>query len=285
MSINPPRPKAPPLNALRAFEAAARHGGFARAAEELLVSPGAVSQQVRQLEDWAGLQLFERKAHGVALTEAGRAVQPDLLAAFDALGQVAQKLRARGSQPFLIAALPAVAQLWLTPRLGRLRRAMPGHAISVTAVEAPPNLLREPFSLSLFLLPVGQGEELARDALVPVCAPDLAADVQKPEDLLHMACLTDLTWYNDWEFWWRQAMPGRTFVPIGPRYSLYSMAVEDAKAGAGVLMGHRALVAPFLNEGSLVAPLGLEVENGLALSALVPPGAAPSVLSDLKGLV
>lgn len=284
MPVDPPRPMAPPLNALRAFEAAARLGGFSSAAEELRVSPGAVSQQVRALEKWAGLRLFERRPHGVILTEAGRSVQADLLSAFDALGRAAQKLNARGAKPFLIAALPAVAQLWLTPRLGGLRRVLPGQEISVTALETPPNLLREPFSVALFLVPVGQGEILTIDALVPVCAPQLAEKLQKPEDLLHLPCLTDLSWVGDWDLWWRQVVPGRSFVPLGPRYSLYSMAVEDAKAGAGILMGHRALVEPFLKEGSLVAPLDAEIDNGLALSALLPPTAPTKLLQSLRSL-
>lgn len=281
MPVNPPRPKAPPLNALRAFEAAARLGGFARAAEELLVSPGAVSQQVRLLEDWAGLPLFERRAQGVELTEAGRAVHPDLVAAFDAVGRAAQKLRARGSQPLLIAALPSVAQLWLMPRLAKLRRALPGHAISVTALETAPNLLREPFSLALFLLPRGQGAEIVQDALVPVCAPELAIRVRSPDDLMQLPCLTDTSWSADWDLWWRQAGSHQTFVPLGPRYSLYAMAVEDALAGAGILMGHTALLQPHLNAGRLVAPLPIEVDNGLSLAALVPPGAASETLAEL----
>ena len=84
MSVSPPRPKGPPLNALRAFEAAARLGGFALAAEELSVTPGAVSQHIRALEDWAGVALFERRAQGVRLTPEGAALAPRFARAFDA---------------------------------------------------------------------------------------------------------------------------------------------------------------------------------------------------------
>lgn len=286
MSIDPPRPKAPPLNALRAFEAAARLGGFARAADELLVSPGAVSQQVRQLEDWAGVPLFERHAQGVALTEAGRSVQGDLVEAFDALGAIAQKLRARAANRVLIAALPSVAQLWLTPRLGALRKALDGCEISVTALDTPPNLLRDPFSLALYILPRGQGVDLVADALTPVCAPELAPRLRAPEDLRRLPCLTDTAWSEDWAHWWGHMGPGRTFVPMGPSYSLYSMAVQEACAGAGVLMGHTALIQPYLDAGTLVAPLNMPaVDNGLSLSALVPgQGTGSAVLEELARL-
>ena len=93
MAVKPPRPPSPPLTALRAFEAAARLGGFTRAADELCVTPGAVAQQVKQLEAWAGAPLFERRAHGVVLTEAGKVTLPALTEAFDQMGAALQVLR------------------------------------------------------------------------------------------------------------------------------------------------------------------------------------------------
>ena len=280
MSVNPPRPRLPPLNALRAFESAARLGGFSNAAEELSVSPGAISQQVKILEDWAGVSLFDRKAQGVSLSAAGRTVQADLVEAFDKLGGVAQNLKAQSAKRLLIAALPAVAQLWLTPRLGALRAALPNRDISVTALETPPNLLREPFSASLYILPRGQGIELCKDALQPVCSPKLAMALQHPEDLKHLPCLTDTTWADEWQQWWSQAGSGGTFVPQGPRYSLYSMAVAEACAGAGVLMGHMALLEHYLDAGQLVAPLDIPIDNGLALSAQISSGGQTAELVD-----
>ena len=112
MSVQPPRPKGPPLNALRAFEAAARLGSFARAANELCVTPGAVAQHISSLESWAGAPLFQRRARGVALSPLGRAVAPALGEAFDRLADASHLLRRMAAPAQIrIATLPSIAQL------------------------------------------------------------------------------------------------------------------------------------------------------------------------------
>ncbi|MGJ8616901.1 MAG: LysR family transcriptional regulator, partial [Sulfitobacter sp.] len=139
MPIKPPRPRGPHLNAMRCFEASARLGGFSAAADELSVTPGAVSQQVKALEDWVGVPLFERRSQGVALTSLGIQVADEFMAAFDALGSALHSLRAKAPQTKInIAALPSVAQLWLGPRLPMVRATFPDLSISVTAMENPP---------------------------------------------------------------------------------------------------------------------------------------------------
>ena len=100
MPVNPPRPKPPPLSALRAFEAAARLGGFARAADELCVTPGAISQQIKALEEWAGAPLFMRHAQGISLTPVADRVLPLVGKAFDALGQSAQILQSHARSDY-----------------------------------------------------------------------------------------------------------------------------------------------------------------------------------------
>ena len=131
MPLAPPRPRLPPHTAVRAFEAAARHGSFARAAEELFVTPAAVAQQIKALETWAGGALFERHSQGIRLSAHGRRALPALSAAVDQLGLAVQSLRnetqtAARRSTLQVAALPAVAQLWLSPRLSRLKAALPG---------------------------------------------------------------------------------------------------------------------------------------------------------------
>ncbi|WP_292557607.1 LysR family transcriptional regulator, partial [Mesorhizobium sp.] len=114
MAVNPPRPRMPPLNALRSFEAAARYESFAKAADELSVTPAAVSHQVKALEAWLGAPLFVRHAQGLHLTDAGRAALPAFSTAFDAMGLAVQELRIAAPRPQVsIAALPSIAQLWL----------------------------------------------------------------------------------------------------------------------------------------------------------------------------
>lgn len=289
MPVTPPRPKGPALNALRAFEAAARLGSFAQAAEELTVTSGAISQHIRTLEDWAGVALFERRAQGVRLTAAGRRLLPPLTTGFDALGSAVRSLRDMAPQRGLsIAALPSVAQLWLQPRLSAFRAAFPGISLQVTVAETPPNLERELFDLTLFIRPPAEapgGVALAMDTLVPVCAPDFG--IRSAADLETLPRLHDASWHSDWSDWAAATDTPLSSPDAGPRFSLYAMAVEEAKAGAGVLIGHTALLDRDLGAGKLIAPLDLAVPTGQALLADVAPGplakALRALLADLAG--
>lgn len=254
MPVAPPRPKDLPLTALRAFEAAARLGGFAGAAAELGVTPGAVTAHVKALEDRLGAALFDRTPRGVQLTALGARVLPAFTEAFDTLGLAVHHLRAEAApREVHVATLPALAQLWLSPRLPGLRAQMPGVEISITAMEAPPNLKRGPYDLSLFH--GDQGQIVVRDEIFPVCTPALAARIATAADLRHLPCLIDSAWRGDWALWAAEALPGQAFTPRGPVFSLYALAVEEAVNGAGVLMAHGALVAGHLARGTLVAPL------------------------------
>lgn len=283
MPISPPRPKAPPLNALRAFEAAARLGGFAAAANELCVTPGAVAQQVKALEAWAGAALFDRRSQGVRLTALGAGVAAEFSAAFDRLGDAAQSLRRRATPTEIrIAALPSIAQLWLSPRLPVLRAGAPEITLSVTALETRPNLAREPFDMAIFFedLPLPPGViGLDADILFPVCAPEIAARLQHPADLAGETRLHDAAWSDDWALWARSAMPERRLDSSGPVFSLYSLAVEMAKNGAGVLMGHEPLLRAELATGSLVAPFDIRVPLARSLAiTLAQPAPADTPL-------
>lgn len=267
MPVAPDRPRGPPLNALRAFEAAARHQSFVLAGAELGVTPGAISQHVRALEEWVGTPLFLRRNNQVVLTETGQTLAPVFVEAFDGVGRAIGALRSvRPVRDVHIAALPSVAQLWLSPRLAPIRQRLPGVHLSVTALEQPPNLDRELFDLSIFLVDDPRsGEVLARDRVFPVCAPDLAARILRPSDLGRETRLLDQTWEDDWDHW-AQAT-GTEVPPAGnvARYSLYSLALEEARAGAGVLMGHACLVEQPLADGSLVRVFPGEATTGKSL--------------------
>ena len=266
MSITPPRPRGPHLNALRSFEAAARLGGFAAAAEELCVTPGAVSQQVKALEDWIGASLFERRTQGVALTVLGQGTLADFSTAFDALGGALHGLRAQAPRTAVhIAALPSIAQLWLTPRLAAVRAALPGQSISVTAMEAPPNLRREIFDISVFYSDSPQRHALEPDVIFPVCTPQIAARLNTPADLADEVLIHDATWHHDWQKWHSAAGSVIDAQQQAAVYSLYAIAVDEALGGAGVLMGHRALVSGHLKSGRLVKPFDLECPTGAHL--------------------
>lgn len=283
MAVAPPRPKVPPLTALRAFEAAARLGGFAAAAAELGISPGAITAHIKAMEADLGAALFERHARGVRLTALAERVLPEMSAGFDALGKAVQTLRAEAApQVVHIATLPAIAQLWLSPRLPGLRSAAPEISVSITAMEEPPNLKRAAFDLCLFY-GEGLGQVVAEDVIFPVCAPALADCLQTSADMRQLPCLSDAVWAGDWALW-AEAAGLAGFVPRGPVFSLYALAVEEAAHGAGVLIGHEALVARHLAQGRLVAPMGPKVMLKKALrlwsSRPLRKGSAAKLVAD-----
>lgn len=284
MPLSPPRPSLPSLKALRAFEAAARHEGFVGAADELCVTAAAIAQQVRALEDWVGRPLFHRKARGLQLTSEARAMLPRLVEAFDALAGAAHGLRRHADRREIqIAALPCVAQLWLSPRLGAMRKAFPNLEFSVVALENPPDFTRELFDLGLFFvggsLPNCTAHTLVEDRLFPVCSPQLLAGRGRSLDLAGLADMTllhDARWRNDWARWLRHAGDRRVDARRGSTFSLYSMAVEAAIEEAGLLIGHSSLLQAPLGDGRLLAP----IDDGAAL--LGPP--LSLILPEGRGL-
>lgn len=279
--VKPPRPRLPSLNALRAFEAAARLESFAKAADELGVTAGAVTQQIRQLEAALGFPVFRRLAQGVALTDAAREALPRLTRGFDMLGQAVQTLReAEPYRPLTIAALPCLAQLWLSPRLPTLQQAFPDLQISLSAMEEPPNPRREPHDLALFYREAAEpgAIQLGDDAILPVCTPSLAGKIASADDLARQTLLHDAVWRGDWARWLAFALPqARVDAGRGPAFSLYSLALDACLSGAGVLMGRMSLVAPHLASGRLAAPFAQAMPT-LDRPTLTPadgPGAHP----------
>ncbi|WP_421783324.1 LysR family transcriptional regulator [Kiloniella litopenaei] len=274
MAVAPPRPQIPPLNSLRAFEAAARLGGFSLAADELCVTPGAVAQHVKSLEAWVGADLFIRRSQGVELTELGQNVLSAFSAAFDQLGLAVQTLRSQATPKHIrIAALPSIAQLWLSPKLPSVREAASNLTISVTAMEKEPNLQREPFDLSIFYQDnlnsskntFSTKYEVCKDIIFPVCSPQVAKRLKVPEDLEKELCLHDASWVEDWAKWVACALPHTPLNTDGSVFSLYGLAIEEARNGAGIMMGHQALVEHHLENGSLVAPFDTSLTLDRAL--------------------
>ncbi|WP_170559185.1 LysR family transcriptional regulator [Ruegeria atlantica] len=286
MAVLPRRPKGPPLNALRAFEAAARLGSFVAAAEELSVTPGAISQHIKTVEAWSDVPLFRRNAQGVELTAAGRELAGEFTMAFDQLAAATRKLRNLSpSVEIHIAALPSVAQLWLPTRLGRIRKNRPNMKFSVTAMETPPRLSRELFDLSVFIdEPDGSANQVVveKDLIFPVCAPELAGNF----DLESVPLLHDQTWQDDWQRWSNATGAYVSDPTKGPKYSLYGLAVEEAKSGAGALMAHGCLIAPVLKSGQLVRMSAQACETGRALVINLPhPSRRRAELDEVVALM
>ena len=243
---------------MRAFEAAARLGGFKAAAAELAVTPGAIAQHIKTLENWAGSPLFVRMTHGVKLTVLGETVIADFSDAFDRLGLAIQKLRDNaGPGVVRIAVSTDIAQLWLSPRLPGLRAIDPETTITITILDHPPNLNRDPYDLSIFFRHPGSyeyGIEICRDFIFPVCTPTLAANLGEPADLAGLMFIHDRSRMEDWTQWLEYAAPEQQIAATGPAFPLYSLALQEAQNGAGILIGHEPLVRSSMREGTLVAP-------------------------------
>lgn len=255
MTLTPPPLDGPSVAALRAFEAAARLESFSRAADELHVTPAAVAQHVKSIEAWAGQPLFERTARGVRLNEAGRRARLSLTDAFHALGSAANRLRdnAAGATSLRIAALPAIAELWLTPRLSELREVVPDADISVHAVDRRPDVERDGFDMVAWYEPSDAGS----DELVLVVAPELAPALTTIGDLAGLARLRDLVWDHHWSTW---IGDDTTVIPTCTiDVSLFSMAVDAARRGHGALVGRHSLLADDLRRGTLVEPFDRRV--------------------------
>jgi len=251
MAAQPPRPKLPPLTALRAFEAAGRLGGFAPAALELGVTPGAVTAHLKTLESALGVALFERRHRGVTLTSVGARVLPDFTAAFSALEAAVHRLETEAAPGLVrIATTADLAQLWLSPRLPALRKA--GVQVVPLPVAAP-EAARGLADLALFFDEAGG----APASLIAVAAPDLAAGLGGAGALDPADCLVLSGPEGDWALW-SQAAGIAGFAPRGPVHAQAALALEEAANGAGVLVLARPLAEGALAAGRVVALFGVE---------------------------
>jgi len=252
----------PPLNALRAFEAAARHESFTRAAQDLHVTQGAVSRHVRNLEDHLGLQLFLRGPQGLSLSAAGAAYLPAVRDAFDRLAAATAALRQPPSTRVLtVSVSPNFASKWLVHRLGDFAAAHPDIDLRVAAQTDHVDFAQAP-DVDVGVRH-GEGEwndvdavKLIGEEVYPVLSPVLlarGAPLATPGDLRHYTLLRDLS-SNDWPAW--LAMVGASEVDgtRGPYFNFTSMALDAAVAGQGVALARRALATHDLLTGRLVRP-------------------------------
>ena len=213
----------------------------------------------------------------------------------DKLGEAVQAMpTATVPHQVRIAALPSLAQLWLSPRLPAIRKEFPLLVVSVTATEQPPNLRREPFDLSLFYVDENsvphQSVKIADDVIYPVCAPALARRLETVSDLAGATFLHYASWPDDWRHWLAHSAPDLPVDTDGPSFSLYALAVEEAVNGAGLLIGHDALVRRQLDAGRLVPLFDSRATLGrkLVLESAHPSGAnslLDAVVTALKETV
>jgi DNA-binding transcriptional LysR family regulator len=258
----------PSLNGLRAFEAAARLGSFVAAGEELHVTQAAISRMVRLLEERLGFKLFDRMPNGLALTPQGRALQPGLTAAFDAIAGVTQQVAAMRSTPVLTLGVgPSFAVRWLIPRLASFYRQHPDIEVRL-ATGGAINPFKDDWTCGILLgngdWPGHQAEPMFSADLFPVCARALAQRLKKPADLAKEVLLEVQHSPEEWPLWLAAARVKLRANTLGPRFDNYAMALQAAVDGVGVAIGLRPYVEDDLASGRLVAPFKLAVPKGQA---------------------
>ncbi|MEI2418428.1 transcriptional regulator GcvA [Orrella sp. JC864] len=257
----------PPLNALRAFDAAGRTGSINGAAAELCVTPAAISRQIRLLETHLGLRLFYRQHRGIVLTESGRQYHADVARLFAGLRRATAGLTGRPERKvFHLRAPHSVAMRWLLPRLASFHLEHPGIDVQLNTSVQPPDFEREDLDAGICM---GDGHwkgleshKVMRNELVPVCAPDKLSRLREPADLAHETLLHTLARPDYWQIWLRAAGVEHIDLMRGLRYESSALAYEAALAGYGVVIAQKALVEKELQEGTLVMPFELVVDLG-----------------------
>lgn len=272
-----------PLNALRAFEAAARHLSFVKAADELHVTPAAISHQVKSLEDFLGVQLFRRLPRGLLLNDAGQLFLPELREGFAQLDKAVERVResdARG--PLMISVAPAFAAKWLVPRLERFSAAHPDIDVRISARLAVIDFQRDAFDAAIRLgrgnYPGLESTKLFDESVTPLCSPRLLEGefpLRRPEDLQHHLLLHDDSLEFDaaapkWSSWLKAAGIKDIDSTRGPHFSHPDHALQAAIDGAGVVLGWRYLATADLAAGRLIAPFDLALPLDLGFFLVCP---------------
>ncbi|MEM6657615.1 MAG: transcriptional regulator GcvA [Pseudomonadota bacterium] len=272
----------PPLTALRAFDAAARHMSFAKAADELNVTPAALSFQIKSLEDHLGHPLFHRLNRAVELTEAGRTLAPGTAEGFAALKSAwAATRRLQDDTTLTVTAGPALTAKWLAPRLYDFARAHPEIDLRFSATLRNLDLQYDDVDVAI-RFGYGQDEGLyclpvRKEWLTPVMTPELAEKFLTPDSLrdaplIHDDSINFLKPPADWPAWFKSV--GLDFTPThGAHFSNADHAIDAAVAGVGVALGRRAMIIKDLMEGRLVAPFKTAIETQGRFRFLCLPGA------------
>lgn len=267
----------PPLNALRAFEAAARHLHFTRAAEELNVTQAAISHQVRALEDWLGVRLFQRAGRGLRLTEPGSTYLVVLRDAFDRMGAATAALaRGRGLDRLTVSSTDSFAAIWLVPRLRRFRAAHPEVEVRVMPSDEMVDFDYDDVDIAVRygrgVWPGVKSAALFAEELFPVCSPALLEGphrLRTPDDIRHHVLLHDVL-AIDWDVWLKAAGVTGVNSRRGPFFSHSHLVLQAARSGEGLALGNRHLVEADLAAGTLVKPFELSLATGYAYYAVAP---------------
>jgi LysR family glycine cleavage system transcriptional activator len=278
--------KMPPLNALRAFEAAARHLSLTRAAQELNVSPGAVSHQIRALEALLGIELFERRVRAIALTPAARMLYPGVQSGFLQIQEAVASLRHVANERVLVVSTPpGLTAKWLAARLYRFASGHPDVEVRISSSPANANFTTDGVDVAvrnLAVRPDDDGgllvEPLVEMSLVPVCSPRLHERHGSPrtaEALARMPLIHDDSYVNrarmpTWSDWFDAAGLPSIDIGRGLRFNSADHALEAAGEGGGVLLAHDLLAYDDLRTGRLIIPVAQPMSSGRAYYVVCP---------------
>lgn len=271
----------PPLIAARSFEAAARLGSFLKAADELNVTPTAISHQVKKLEQYLGHALFVRLNRAVELTAEGAALAVTLADLFSRLDEALDPTQRSARSTIVISAMPSLAAKWLAPRLGDFEARHPQWQVRIDVEDKLVDFKADKIDMALRY---GQGKYPGLHArrwmgatVVPVCSPALLKRIalDKPTDLRKHTLIHNMTAARrvrppGWEEWLQAAGVDRIDTSRGPVFMSTYMALESAQAGHGVTLAPEPLVERDLADGRLVKPLALELENPWAFWIVCP---------------
>jgi len=284
----------PSMNALRAFEAAARHLNFSRAADELFVTQGAISRQIKLLEESLGVPLFRRLTRTVELTEYGREYLPVMRDAFDRIEQATLRLVNRDRHRILnVNVLPTFAVRWLIPRLSHFSTQHPDIEVRLITSIRPVNFWREDIDVAIRvgMVPDAASDgtlvpdvaerprislqmtedwtnlrayRLMPDVLTPVCSPALLngrPPLNTAADLLSLPLLHMATRIHAWPDWFRASGVDYNAAAHNPSFGHFFMVLEEALSGRGVALVPRMLADPDIDAGRLVVPLNVSHES------------------------
>ncbi len=266
----------PSLNGLRAFEATARHMSFTLAAEELHVTPAALSYQVRQLEEILGLKLFKRMNRAIELTEHGETLFPGIRAGFERMDEAMRRLRRRAETNVLVVSVgPAFAAKWLAPRLYRFIQKHPDIDPRISANIQISDFENEHIDLAVRFgaghYPGLYSELLLDEYVTPMCSPELVSDthphpLRTPEDLKHHSLIHDesLSFFTDapnWQTWCEAEDVKGIDLDSGVHFSVADHGLDAAVEGAGVVLGRGALSYFDRRSGRLVSPFERKLQS------------------------
>jgi LysR family transcriptional regulator, glycine cleavage system transcriptional activator len=276
----------PPLSALRAFEAAARLESFSKAAEELNVTPAAISHQIHALEEDLGVQLFRRLNRQVELTASARVLLPGLTEAFTEIRASVRRLRAHNDTGTLtVTASPSFAAKWLVLRLHRFQEKWPDIDVRISASDEVVDLNRGDFDIAIRYgtgrYPGLDVELLLKNEVFPACSPRLLEDgppLKTPGDLRHHALIHDQAADRDplaptWAMWLKAAGVSGVLPASGVTFSGTHLAMDAAIAGHGIVLAYSSIAAGDIAAGRLVRLFSLAIPDLFAYYIVTAHGA------------